>query len=358
MTPSGQQHAQDGQVATERHAEEGQQPGGDGREGDEAGEHAVAELDPRVRVELGHQAPVGVALRPVRAAQARSGDAHRGAGEDDDRQRDQRDGGHHEVALRGDADPLAHGPSQDDRWIACLPHAPAITGRAGAATARAAAPIPGRCASCCRRARLRRWPRGRWRCAATPRPSSMPPRCTWRWSCRRSGAAAAATPRSPTSLRGLEAGGHRASIWVLDDEGRHAAESPAETAATLRGVLRAPRGARARRVRGLGGRRRGDGHRLADRGEGPAAAGRERPRLPRAGPRARVLPTSSERQWAAWTYRQGLHCIAASPWLADLVHTRYGASATSFDLGIDHERYRPAAGRAGAATRSCSMRGP
>jgi O-antigen biosynthesis protein len=54
-------------------------------------------------------------------------------------------------------------------------------------------------------------------------------------------------------------------------------------------------------------------------------------------------PTSAEREWAAWTYRQGLHCIAASPWLADLVHRRYGAGATSFDLGIDHARYRPAA---------------
>src|SRR3954462_959982 len=32
-------------------------------------------------------------------------------------------------------------------------------------------------------------------------------------------------------LRGLEAAGHRPSGWVLDDEGRHATESPAETAA-------------------------------------------------------------------------------------------------------------------------------
>jgi glycosyltransferase involved in cell wall biosynthesis len=73
-------------------------------------------------------------------------------------------------------------------------------------------------------------------------------------------------------------------------------------------------------------------------------------RLPGAGARAYLVqdhepefyPTSAERDWAAWTYRQGLHCIAASPWLADLLRTRYGASATSFDLGIDHERYRPA----------------
>ena len=73
-------------------------------------------------------------------------------------------------------------------------------------------------------------------------------------------------------------------------------------------------------------------------------------RLPGAGARAYLVqdhepefyPTSAEREWATWTYGQGLHCIAASPWLADLLRQRYGASATSFDLGIDHERYRPA----------------
>ena len=62
----------------------------------------------------------------------------------------------------------------------------------------AAAPSPGRCASCCPPARRRRWPRARWPCAATPRPSSTPRRCAWRPWCPPSGAAAAATPRSPT----------------------------------------------------------------------------------------------------------------------------------------------------------------
>jgi glycosyltransferase involved in cell wall biosynthesis len=51
--------------------------------------------------------------------------------------------------------------------------------------------------------------------------------------------------------------------------------------------------------------------------------------------------TSAEREWAAWTYRQGLHAIAASAWLAGLVHERYGASAGSFEFGIDHDTYRP-----------------
>jgi glycosyltransferase involved in cell wall biosynthesis len=43
--------------------------------------------------------------------------------------------------------------------------------------------------------------------------------------------------------------------------------------------------------------------------------------------------------WAEWTYRQGLRCVCASPWLADVVRDRYGAEASSFDLGVDHDRY-------------------
>jgi glycosyltransferase involved in cell wall biosynthesis len=50
---------------------------------------------------------------------------------------------------------------------------------------------------------------------------------------------------------------------------------------------------------------------------------------------------SAEALWAAQTYRQGLHCIAASPWLAQLLRTRYGSHATHFDLGVDHALYRP-----------------
>ena len=63
--------------------------------------------------------------------------------------------------------------------------------------------------------------------------------------------------------------------------------------------------------------------------------------------------TSAERLWAEWTYRQGLHCICASPWLADLVRERYGATRRSFDLGVDHDAL-PAAADAPRATTSCS----
>jgi O-antigen biosynthesis protein len=51
--------------------------------------------------------------------------------------------------------------------------------------------------------------------------------------------------------------------------------------------------------------------------------------------------TSTERAIAEDTYRHGLHCIAASPWLRDLLVERYGASADAFQLGVDAATYKP-----------------
>jgi len=51
--------------------------------------------------------------------------------------------------------------------------------------------------------------------------------------------------------------------------------------------------------------------------------------------------TSVERVLAEDTYTHGLHCIAGSPWLRDLVKQRYGASADAFRFGVDHDVYRP-----------------
>jgi glycosyltransferase involved in cell wall biosynthesis/GT2 family glycosyltransferase len=51
--------------------------------------------------------------------------------------------------------------------------------------------------------------------------------------------------------------------------------------------------------------------------------------------------TSTERVLAEDTYRHGLHCIAASPWLRDLLSERYGASADAFQLGVDGDTYKP-----------------
>ena len=50
---------------------------------------------------------------------------------------------------------------------------------------------------------------------------------------------------------------------------------------------------------------------------------------------------SSERVLAEDTYRHGLHCIASSPWLRDLLAERYGATADVFQFGVDHDVYRP-----------------
>ncbi|HTC71845.1 MAG TPA: glycosyltransferase family 4 protein, partial [Solirubrobacteraceae bacterium] len=56
-------------------------------------------------------------------------------------------------------------------------------------------------------------------------------------------------------------------------------------------------------------------------------------------------PASAETLWAQDSYRQGLHCVAASPWLAELLRSRYGASAGHLDLAVDHDLYRPSGDR-------------
>lgn len=139
-------------------------------------------------------------------------------------------------------------------------------------------------------------------------------------------------------VRGLEAAGHRCTIWVLDAEGRHAGHDVSALFGEFFGPLE------------------GDVRLGTEGWEGADVALAtgwqtvpEALRLPGVAARAYLVqdhepefyPTSAEREWAAWTYRQGLHCIAASPWLAALVRSRYGASATHFDLGVDHEHYRP-----------------
>jgi glycosyltransferase involved in cell wall biosynthesis len=142
-------------------------------------------------------------------------------------------------------------------------------------------------------------------------------------------------------LRGLEARGHACSVWVLDDEGRHASESEAEVAALWREFFGPLDGD----VRlGLGAWAGADVALATGWQTVPSVL-----RLPGTGARAYLVQdhepefyaTSAEREWAAWTYGQGLHCIAASPWLAGLLRERYGASASAFDLGVDHEHYRP-----------------
>jgi O-antigen biosynthesis protein len=51
--------------------------------------------------------------------------------------------------------------------------------------------------------------------------------------------------------------------------------------------------------------------------------------------------TGARRMWAEQTYGLGLHPICASPWLAGLLSSKYAVEASSFDLGVDHETYKP-----------------
>ena len=51
--------------------------------------------------------------------------------------------------------------------------------------------------------------------------------------------------------------------------------------------------------------------------------------------------TSAERSVAEDTYRHGLHCVAGSRWLRDILRDRYGVDADHYDWGVDHELYAP-----------------
>lgn len=141
-------------------------------------------------------------------------------------------------------------------------------------------------------------------------------------------------------VRGLEARGHRVELWLIDEEGRHHGASDAEVQASFREFFGAMRAPLARLP--AGGFAGADVLVATGWQTVPSVL-----RLPGARARAYLVQdhepefyaTSIEREWAAWTYRQGLHAICASPWLAGVVADRYGASASAFDLGVDHGAY-------------------
>jgi glycosyltransferase involved in cell wall biosynthesis len=144
-------------------------------------------------------------------------------------------------------------------------------------------------------------------------------------------------------MRGLTQRGHDVTLWLEDCERRHDHESEALTKRSF--------------AEFFGGREL-ELHVTLDNWTGAdlvLATGWETvPRvllLPGAGGRAYLVqdhepdfyPASAERLLAAGTYRHGLHCIAASPWLAETLRGRYGASASHFDLAVDHASYRASA---------------
>jgi glycosyltransferase involved in cell wall biosynthesis len=151
-------------------------------------------------------------------------------------------------------------------------------------------------------------------------------------------------------VRGLEARGHHLSLWLVDEEGRHDGQDDAALRELFVRFF-GPVAADVRRLAVAGddtfsGATPGDVDVLLATGwqTVPAVL-----RLPGARARAYLVqdhepdfyPVSIEREWAEWTYRQGLHAICASPWLANLVADTYGATTSSFDLGVAHEHYQP-----------------
>jgi glycosyltransferase involved in cell wall biosynthesis len=140
-------------------------------------------------------------------------------------------------------------------------------------------------------------------------------------------------------VRALERRGHRCSLWI-DDPGGRAAGGPAQAAANLRAWF----GPFAADVHyGLEDYERAD----VAVATGWQTVARVRT-LPAAG-RAYLVQdhepeffgTSVQRAWADDSYRHDLYPITAGRWLADTMGELYGLPATSFDLGIDGDRYRP-----------------
>jgi O-antigen biosynthesis protein len=139
----------------------------------------------------------------------------------------------------------------------------------------------------------------------------------------------------------LEQRGHICSVWLHDFTGQHNAEWPAVIRADIREFF-API--------------EGPVYKGFDQWQGAdvaMATGWQtvHPALMLDQCRARAyivndhepefFAASTEREMAEDTYRHDLHCIAASPWLRDLLIDRYGASADAFQLGVDHSLYQP-----------------
>jgi glycosyltransferase involved in cell wall biosynthesis len=143
-------------------------------------------------------------------------------------------------------------------------------------------------------------------------------------------------------LRGLAARGHTCSVWIEDSDGTHHGQAPAEVEALFRDWF----GASATDVHASFEAWHGADVVLATGWQTVHRVLRQ----PGCGARGYLVQdhepefygTSAERAWAEETYRLGLPCVAASPWLAGLLRDTYGVRADSFDLGVDHDAYAPA----------------
>lgn len=146
-------------------------------------------------------------------------------------------------------------------------------------------------------------------------------------------------------LAELRRRGHEISVWLEDSEGRHVRESPAVTRRSFEQFFAGEDIPLSTELSDFPGA----DVVLATGWQTVARA----MLLEGVGARAYLVQdhepdfygSSSEALWAEQTYRQGLYCICASPWLAGLLRERYDAAASHFDLGVDHDVYRPLAGK-------------
>jgi glycosyltransferase involved in cell wall biosynthesis len=144
-------------------------------------------------------------------------------------------------------------------------------------------------------------------------------------------------------LTRLEERGHTVSTWLHDSVGLHADEWPGVVRGNLREYFRPIRGPVYKGFEHWYG------------ADVVLATGWQTVypvlRLPNVRARAYLVQdhepefygTSAEALFAERTYAEGLFVIAASPWLRDLVHDRYGADGVAFELGVDHDVYFPRA---------------
>jgi GT2 family glycosyltransferase/glycosyltransferase involved in cell wall biosynthesis len=142
-------------------------------------------------------------------------------------------------------------------------------------------------------------------------------------------------------LTRLEERGHTVSTWLYDPQGYHGDEWPAVIRGNLREFFRPTAGPVYKGFDAWYG------------ADVVLATGWDTVypvlRLPNCSGRAYLVQdhepeffaTSAQSLFAARTYEAGLYVIAASPWLRDLVHDRYGATGTFFELGVDHSIYQP-----------------
>jgi len=142
-------------------------------------------------------------------------------------------------------------------------------------------------------------------------------------------------------VRALEAGGTECSIWIDDAGARMSASGSPQDLRTWFGPFNAQVGYGIHEL--ASGRTKADV--VVATGWQTAFSVRTLPAAGRAylvqDHEPEFFGTSFQREYARRSYGLGLYPVTAGRWLAELMEREYGLPATSFDLGIDGELYRP-----------------